>query len=293
MHVLVTSDLHFGANRRGDEAVRALAAGIAEDDAAALVVVGDIATDEATLHACLELFAPFGGMKLALPGNHDVWLPGHRARDSWHLHEDVLPEIFAQHGFRPLHLGPVVLGDLAFVGSMGWYDYSFRDDIGIELERYRAKTLPRMTRPIWNDARFARFPMSDEELTAELATRLEAQLAEIAHVPRAMAFVHHVVTKELLVHPRALVPRVYRFANAFLGSERFREVLERHAPLGRTFSGHIHREKTITHGERSYTTIGSDYRRKQLWRVSCVGAMEKSVFVADAQPGSARENSLT
>lgn len=264
----MTSDLHYGATRRGDACVRALAERVIAEPGDVLVLAGDLAEGEVALDACLSLFSAFPGAKLAVPGNHDVWLRAHRARDSWHLHEEVLPDIFARHGFHPLHLAPWRRGDVALVGSMGWYDYSFRDDIGIDLEAYRRKTLPPMTRAIWNDAHHARFSEDDETLTGTLATRLARHLGEIAGTPDVVAFVHHVTTKQLLVHPRELVPRVFRFANAFLGAERFSSVIERDPRVRLSISGHIHRDKRIERGGRTLATIGASHRAKVLLRAT-------------------------
>jgi predicted phosphohydrolase len=267
LDVLISSDLHFGASARGDAAVRALALEVLGAPAEALVLAGDLAEGETALETCLSLFADFPGKKLAIPGNHDVWLRGHRARDSWHLHEEVLPEVFAKHGFHPLHLSPMKLGDLALVGSMGWYDYSFRDDLGIPHDAYVSKVLPPMSRPIWNDARYARFDETDEGVTTRLAARLSAHLQSCAGASEVFPIVHHVVTKELLVHPRELVPRVFRFANAFLGAERFSEILLADPRVRISVNGHIHRDKKIVRKGVSLVTLGASHRAKVLVRV--------------------------
>ncbi len=70
--------------------------------------------------------------------NHDVWLTDKTQTHSWALHEQQWPEQFLAHGFHPLHLATLQVNDVAFVGSMGWYDYSFRDNLGIDLAHYRA-----------------------------------------------------------------------------------------------------------------------------------------------------------
>ena len=282
MEILVTSDLHYGQSARGDVSVRALADAVRSSPADVLVLAGDLAEGEVALSSCLALFSDFPGAKLAVPGNHDVWLRAHRARDSWHLHEEVLPTLFAAHGFHPLHLEPFRHGDVAIVGSMGWYDYSFRDDLGIDLAWYRAKTLPPMTMPLWNDARHARFAEDDEALTATLATRLARQLASVEGARDVVSIVHHVTTKELLVHPRELVPKLWRFANAFLGAERFSEILARDPRVKLAISGHIHRDKTITRGGCTFTTLGASPDAKVLLRVRPDGAIARAAIAGRA-----------
>lgn len=280
MELLVASDLHYGVSAEGDRAVEALARHVAGAEASALLLGGDLASDAATLDACLGLFAGFAGPKLAVPGNHDVWITGPEASDSLALHDELLPRVFERHGFHPLHARPYVLGDVGFVGSMGWYDYSFRDDIGIDLAAYRAKTLPGATDPLWNDAHHTRFPLDDEALTELLLGRLEQQLAEASGCRAVVALLHHVATKGLLYHPRVLVPRLWRFANAFLGSERFAELLERAPNVALVFCGHIHRSRTAERGGRTYVSIGGDYERKELVRATPWKVLERRMFSA-------------
>jgi predicted phosphohydrolase len=264
MRILVTSDLHYGVGKRGDAAVRALADWVVAARADVLIVNGDIGADLASLTACLELFRRFDGVKLAVPGNHDVWLVDDPKSDSWTLHEEVLPRTFRAAGFHPLHLEPCVVGDVAFVGSMGWYDYTFRDDLGIPEECYSAKTYPGDPAPMWNDARFARFPWTDEELTQKLATRLGGQLAQTVGARRTYAIVHHLTHKRLLIHPRFVVPRKWRFANAFLGSDRLGDVLRAAKRPIVAICGHVHMRREHREPDVHHVTIGSDYVHKEV-----------------------------
>lgn len=280
LEFFVASDLHYGVSREGDGNVEALARHVCERGAGALLLGGDLAHDAASLDACLALFRDFAGPKLAVPGNHDVWTTYGVGADSWSLHEDWLPDAFERHGVVPLHQRPHTVQGVGFVGSMGWYDYSFRDDIGIEIEHYRAKTLPGTSRPIWNDARFANFPHDDEALTALLDERLGAQLAATAGCRAVVALVHHVVMKDLLIHPRWMIPTHWRFANAFLGSERLGDRLRAAPAVTQVFCGHIHHAKTIAVGRQGYTTVGGDYRGKQLLRATPAGIVERTMFGA-------------
>src|SRR5207249_561436 len=129
---------------------------------------------------------------------------------------------------------------------------------------YRRKTMPGTFMPIWADARYARFAEDDEALTGRLAERLARQLEEVQGSPRVVALVHHLCTRELLVHPRERVPFHWRFANAFLGSERFAELLDRHPSVTQVFNGHSHMARTARRGRCVYTSVGSTYRAKML-----------------------------
>lgn len=275
LEIFVASDLHYGVSREGNLAVEALARKVCARGAEALLLGGDLAKNGETLEACLALFSGFRGAKMAIPGNHDIWVTDGRAKESWTLHEHVIPETFERHGFHPLHLRPLRLGDHAFVGSMGWYDYSFREDIGVELEHYVRKLYPDEPRVMWTDARFAKFELDDPALTRALDERLDAQLAEVADAKEVIALVHHLVTPDLLVTPRALVPRHWRFANTFLGSTCFGDTIERYANVTQVFCGHIHRSKTVRRGERLMTTIGGSYKEKELVRASTRSILDR------------------
>ncbi len=265
LRLLVAGDLHYGVNPGGDRATRALAAFVREQHADAFVIVGDIGADSQQTRACLELFRGFRGLKLALPGNHDVWTTGPGAESSWDRHERLLPDLFRSAGFEPLHLQPVRLGDVTLVGSMGWYDYSFRDNLGLQLDAYRSKTPPWSPGPVWNDARFAHFPWDDPTLNEVLVKRLAQQVEEATGGSGSLvALLHHVPTKALLFHPRCLVPRRWRFANAFLGSERYWETLSCHPGLGLVVCGHIHQARTIRRRKTQLASLGGDYERKEL-----------------------------
>ncbi len=262
--LLVTSDLHYGASHDGDRSTRALAEQVCSERADVLLIAGDIATGPVALGKCLALFESFAGAKLAVPGNHDIWVGQHSPANSWQLHEDLIPALLTEFGFHPLHMQPKVVGDVGFVGSMGWYDYSFRDDLGIDLGHYEAKTYPGMREPLWSDARHVKLSMTDAELTHVLTQRLHAQLAEVSTAQHVVALVHHVVTKRLLFHPRILVPRVWRFLNAFLGSEQLGDALAEDHKIAQVFCGHIHRARSLRHNGGTWSTIGSDYGTKEL-----------------------------
>ncbi len=289
MRFYVTSDLHFGLRSGGDKATIELAQHVTQNPLDALILVGDLGHDLQSTGELLALFADFEGLKLAVPGNHDVWLDPAFEGDSWALHEEALPEVFEAHGFHPLHLLPLQVGDTAFVGSMGWYDYSFRDEeIGIPLSAYEAKTLPGERRPLWNDAVKANFNKADVPLTRLLDERLQAQLKQTLGARHVVAAVHHVVTKALLVHPRERVPHMWRFANAFLGANRYGQTLQADPRVKTAFCGHIHMERRARLGGCQCFCVGSDYRRKQLLVATPTGVESDRWFGAAPKPRRGR-----
>ena len=55
-------------------------------------------------------------------GNHELWTAG---PDSYQLYHEVLPRRIRELGWHWLESEPFITRDLAIVGSIGWYDYSF------------------------------------------------------------------------------------------------------------------------------------------------------------------------
>ncbi|MFO0661729.1 MAG: hypothetical protein U0165_18130, partial [Polyangiaceae bacterium] len=213
-----------------------------------------------------RLFEPFDGVRAAIPGTHDIWMHGWNAESSWEIHEQRLPELFAAQGFHPLHIEPLRIGDVGVVGSMGWYDYSFRDDIGIALDVYATKAFPGTPRAVWGDRIYARFPFDDVELTHRLTDRLSAHLRDVGAASQVIGVVHHLVHRDLrpLHHFRSVMPIQWRFLNTFLGSDCLGEPLLAHPAVTQVFCGHVHRAKTLERAGKRLTSIGGDYRKKQL-----------------------------
>ncbi|MFW6162767.1 MAG: metallophosphoesterase, partial [Planctomycetota bacterium] len=201
MRVLVTADLHYDFERDRPQ-VHAVAERMCAEAADVLVLAGDLfALDPAVLAECLRLFDGFEGEKLLVAGNHDLWTrPG---GDSYQLYDAVIPALAEACGFHDLDVEPKVVGDVGFVGTVGWYDYSFRDkSLGIPLRFYEAKAAPGYCRAslelrhllegdeslparamaassYWNDGRMIHWDMDDRAFNALTLKRLQAQLQAV------------------------------------------------------------------------------------------------------------------
>ena len=266
VRLFVPSDLHLLVDARGDRSAEALAAYVckAANPKDILILLGDLGHGDAGIRRCLALFTGFPGAKLVVAGNHDIWTdPG---GNSLAQHR-ALGQVFRLYGFQPLEEAPTIVNGLAFAGCMGWYDYSFQDPIGIEEQWYRAKTYPGDSRPTWIDAKQAHWNnMSDSDVVDWQLSCLRRQLESLdSKSEKIVVAMHHVPTKKLLFHPRCLVPRRWRFLNAFLGSVRFEQLLREYASkIAAVFCGHIHLARDVRdHGVR-YVSLGGDYRTKQL-----------------------------
>ncbi len=279
MRLLVTADLHYNHPKS-----RPLADALIDDMNRAggdvLLVIGDTAvSDGDALEQCLACFR-FDGPKLFVAGNHELWTHG---PDSYAVFKDLLPKRVRALGWRWLEDEPFDAGDARIVGSLGWYDYSFaQDSLSIPHRFYEAKVSPgaaehfeewsqlleraddvpphaRQVIARWNDGRFVKLHRSDAAFVDELCVQLESQLLAVSQGKRVIAALHHLPFRELLPPPRSAQ---WDFAKAYLGSERFGELLLRFGNVTDVLCGHSHfpAEATVEHVHA--VNIGSGYRGK-------------------------------
>ena len=222
MKILITADLHYDLGR-SRAAARELAARVCAAGGDAVVLVGD--TAGARLHwwrEALGFFAGFDGRKLLVPGNHCLWC--REGEDSIDRYERVLPEVAGEFGFELLDHAPVVLDGVALVGSVGWYDYSFREAcLGIPTAFYRAKVAP--------------------------------------GADRIAAFIHHLPFEVLVPRGR---PDRFAFAAAFMGSQRLGKVLLDCDKVREVYCGHSHWRARARVGRVEAINVGSTYTTKRL-----------------------------
>ncbi len=202
MKIVALADLHYNISRCREH-VQAQARTVCKNGADVLLIAGDTAsTDLQFFEEALELFKTFPGRKLLVPGNHDIWVLA--AGDSRKRYEYELPQICRRHGFEYLDADPVVIEGTAFVGTIGWYDYSFRDEsLGVPARFYEAKVGPgaadqirryqhllegecdvtdamKQITAIWRDGQHVKLGTSDVDFAKYLTGRLREHLC-LAH----------------------------------------------------------------------------------------------------------------
>ncbi len=287
MRLLITADLHYNV-RRSRDSVEDLAERVCRTDADALVLVGDSAgAAHKPLRECMGLFADFPGRKFIVPGNHCLWcLPG---EDSIRRYEQIIPDIAAEEGFVVLDHEPAMIGSVGLVGSIGWYDYSYRDEkLAIPLEFYRAKVSPGAADRLaeyrglveefrgqltgrhfdiavrWMDGVHIRMDMSDEQFLDYVVGRLSGQLNTFEtddRIRQTVAFVHHLPFRQLVPAGR---PAKFTFAAAYLGSDKIGDALRACTKVTHVFCGHSHWPGKCRIGNIEVVNVGSTYTHKNL-----------------------------
>lgn len=270
--IAVTADLHFGTRHAaGHRATLDLVARLKEQPPDLIVLAGDIGAGD-DFERCLELFDSFTCLKAAVPGNHDIWVRSDDSRgDSLDVYERHLPAVCQAHGFTYLDQQPLILAerDLAIVGSMNWYDYTWDNDLLREAapddwaERLASK---RFTRGMHNDANFVRWPTNDIAFTERIVDKLIADLdGALARVSNAIVVVHHPPIRGLLFPAREPPPLDALLWRAFSGNARLEaELTKRSRRIPFVFCGHTHSARTCEVDGMRGINVGGDYHFKRL-----------------------------
>jgi predicted phosphohydrolase len=270
LRIAITADLHWGIRPAGDASTRALLAHLRADSVDGLILAGDVGAGD-QFAPCLELFADLPGWKALVPGNHDIWVTSDDARgDSLEVYRTHLPALCRSHGFHYLDDGPLLLpeSDLAVVGCINWYDYSWSIDRLPAASPHWEQHLREkwFTRGRLNDARYVRWPLDDVRFTASVVETFAGHLsAALRAVGRALAVTHY-PPFQAVSFPLPDAPGLDDLLwEAFGGNQRMEEVLQAQAErVAFAFCGHTHRARTGDLGPIRGHNVGSDYPFKRL-----------------------------
>ena len=289
MRIIVTSDLHYNV-ARSQAPTRAIAKEICGVGGDFLVFVGDSAAMDLTvLDEVFGLFESFKGARLATAGNHELWIPDtsrvQEGVDSLSRYEKELAEVCSRNGVHYLDGGPFEMDGVAVVGSVGWYDFTFRPPLleiplrfyehkvapgaAVHMKKHRhlfdgEEDLPPAARQVttqWMDGEHVRLPVSDADFTRMLADKLRRHLGQVHDTAdHVVACLHHLPFAELV--PHSVIPN-WEFATGFMGSELFGETLLAFPKVRHVYCGHSHRSQRCQKGPLVCTSVGSTYREKR------------------------------
>jgi predicted phosphohydrolase len=273
MRLIVTADLHYDI-ARSKAPTEHLASMINRAGADALMIVGDTCgRDLGILRCCFDLFDSFPGRVFFVAGNHDIWTFG---GDSLVRYEQELAEVCESAGVWYLDARPYLRDGIALVGSLGWYDYAFRRaELGIPMRFYEHKVAPGAAARLeeygrllddrhdltdamldittrWMDGVYVHLPMSDPEFTRLLRDRMAEHLQSVASDARQIVVgIHHLPFEAMVRHTGK--PN-WDFANAFMGSPLFGELLLSVPNVHYVLCGHTHRPLRIRVGRPTVAT---------------------------------------
>jgi 3',5'-cyclic AMP phosphodiesterase CpdA len=271
LRIAVTADLHFGTRHTaGRRSTLALVDRLREQPPDLLILAGDIGAGD-DFERCLELFDSLPCRKAAVPGNHDIWVRGDDPRgNSLDVYDWHLPAMCRAHGFTYLDHEPLSFleSDLAVVGSINWYDYTWDNDkLRAAADDWQERlATKRFIRGMHNDANFVRWPLDDMQFTDRVVTKLVADLDTVlANLRKAIVVVHHPPVRGLLfpaVEPLSLDALLWR---AFSGNVRLEtELTARADRIPFVFCGHTHTARQCDVGNMHGINVGGDYHFKRL-----------------------------
>ena len=280
MRIVALADVHYPGGRRDrlEKLVRACNA--ARPDV--LVLAGDLPTlGNSYIRQVFRAFSTIECPRFFVAGNHDIWTEG--GVDTLGQYEQTLAQLCTEHGFHYLDRGPAAVGDVGFVGCLGWYDYTLRqieqpvEGIRVtpahplhrstlahlaplpgrsELEwselterDYAGKALiweedNRTHTLVWNDVIYAEWGMTDAQVVDMQVRKLRRSLEQVGDVRRLVAVTHTVPFLEAFGQPYRRVD--FAFCRAYMGSARLGEALAGEERLAVWICGHVHYQVVVS-----------------------------------------------
>jgi predicted phosphohydrolase len=262
LRLALVSDLHVDISQKNWELVPQLAELAKIIDPEVFIVCGDISPELGDVEYALDCFSALGCVKLFIPGNQDIWVlsdslqeQGHDSYEKYFFH---LPQICRRNGFVPLWMEPQVIRGVGFAGSIGWYDFTFRED---DLAQEPPIPAPEdADNHVWNDLRWAcwndisslvdgglgPYRRPDVEVARDFIARLEQDLQTLERIPGVEEIVvalHHPPFPQLLEGSTAR--RLGEYCS-FLGSQEMGKMLLRHVKVTTVLCGHLHEARDLT-----------------------------------------------
>ncbi|MBT4824392.1 hypothetical protein HN695_08190 [Candidatus Woesearchaeota archaeon] len=260
MRIAAISDIH-----RNKSLVKLFTDSPKCQDVDVLLICGDISNGNIPeLEEILSSFSDFNGEKLFVTGNHDIWSNSEDANASMVKYEHDIPIACENAGFHCLDNSPKIIGDIGFVGNIGWYDYSFKvlcgstsqplhfsenrivrrweelndDDYQQKMFLFmKDKSDPSTT--FWGDKLYAKLGCSDKEFLERTLAKLKSDIEQINRYAKSIVAVTHHIPYEAIV-PRRDDDVSYSLCNAYMGSKRIGELFDKYEKIRTVICGHSH-----------------------------------------------------
>lgn len=275
MRISVFADLHYPVSLKDPKELDSQPWREADVLALAGDMVNNFNSDR--LAAVLDYFSSFPGEKLFIAGNHEIWTT---EGDPEEIYRKELKLLADAYGFHYLDDSPRILGNIGFVGNMGWYDYSLAlksfplpDDLiileednpedpdgfretnkrweNLGPEDYRKKRMGwkengKTLLTVWNDRAYVKWPYRDEDFLDRCLSKTKGELDAVSKKAEKIVVInHHAPFAGFLREPQNLAKA---FEMAFLGSRRLGELYLRYPKVKLCISGHIHHENELMAG---------------------------------------------
>lgn len=240
MRIGLTSDIHTDFSPANRKIVSHLVDVVREAMLDVFIICGDISPDSMVFSKALLAFQDMGDQcrKLFVAGNHDIWVVNGNKSITSHDKHSLITRLCEECGFHHLGNGPIVINNIGFCGSIGWYDYSYKNDkFNIPEKDYIGKTYGAS---VWNDLYYAKWNASDRQMARYFEVNLKEQIDSIKSlVSNIIVATHHVPFREC-VHYRDDLS--WDFFSAFMGSCGLGEICLNEKLVKYALFGHSHIE---------------------------------------------------
>jgi len=215
-------------------------------DTNVVICSGDISPSIIELQETLELIKEkiYSDYYIFVPGNHDIWdleLQKYKNKQgiSMQKYEIDLPNVTKRAGFYFLPGNPLIIEDeFAFIGSIGWYDYTLRNhkwDEFLKLEQIRYEEKYYMGRYL-NELNYSNWGMTDKEVVEEFSKRLKEDLEKVQKIENKMMILHYLPFQQSIDYKETLEGDYF---SAFMGAKIFGELI-REFNFSVAIHGHTH-----------------------------------------------------
>ncbi len=263
MRIAAISDLHVLPDGSDGALLERIEQRVQEIQPDVFIIAGDISDHLSVLSDSLEALHASDCTNLYVAGNHDIWFEDAGGPGSLEKYSHSIRGICREKGFIHLPDSPYIQGNTAFVGSMGWYDYSFRrESLNIPIENYEQKEF---RGAVWYDVFKIDWTFTDAEATALLNEKLEYDLKTLPeNVTQVVHVSHHLPFQELTVY-RDKFP--WDFHSAFMGAKSTGLILEKDMRVILSISGHSHVRNKISKGYITAITVPLGYGRPNIEKI--------------------------
>ncbi len=257
MRIAAISDLHVLPDGSDIELLSSIKRRVEEISPDVFVIAGDISDQLELVSKSLSQLRVPDCTNLFVAGNHDIWFEEGKSPTSLDKYSKHIREMCDKNGFIHLPDHQFIYDDIAFVGSIGWYDYSFRRaELGIPIENYEQKEY---RGAVWYDIFKIDWRFSDIEATALFNQKLEYDLSTLPDDVTQVVYVsHHLPFRELTVYKDRLP---WDFHSAFMGAQSTGQILKNDERFILSISGHSHVRNKIQIGNITAMTVPLGYGR--------------------------------
>ncbi|MEK5209283.1 metallophosphoesterase [Psychrobacillus sp. FSL H8-0510] len=256
------SDLHLDINQEHveEDIVKVLCNTIKEKDWDILLISGDISNHmDDTLSILHEIEKQTGRPVHFVPGNHDL------ARTISMGSDDVLASYLAD---KSVPIGkPAIYGDIAIVGALGWYDYSYGP------HTHTAELLARLKGSLWYDGGHINFKDGDIDISERFLRQLADDLAKVKD--KQVWVMTHFVPYESNIR---YIDATWNICNAYMGSESVGELLDIHENVRYVSFGHTHTRAGVKESDQK-TIVLNPLGYFEEWKTDSFEKELENVFV--------------